>query len=85
VESIQHVHRLAAARLDNVQERLPHVTGDKSDLARSLWSQQVEEGVEALDLPITGNVQQASAAVVNLIDDGQVFVSLFPGELIDAD
>src|SRR5581483_3897642 len=55
------------------------------DALRAFLAQQVEEGVEARRRSMLRDVEQAAAAVIDLVDQREVLVALLPAELVDAD
>ena len=85
VEAVEYVDGRRASRAHDVAERLPHVAGDEHDRLRTLFAQHVEEGVEGPDRAVTRHVQQALASVVDLVDEREVLVPLFPGQFVYAD
>jgi hypothetical protein len=77
VEAVEHVQGVPAAGTGHLEKCLPHVAGDEPDVARPVVAEHVEEGVEACGLAIARDVQEAAAAVVDLVDQGQVLVAFF--------
>src|SRR5208283_4300685 len=85
VEAVEDVDGRRASLAYDVSERLPHVAGDEHDRLGTLFTQHVEEGVEGPDRAVTRHVQQTLASVVDLVDEREVLVPLFPGEFVYAD
>src|SRR5580658_10259310 len=85
VKAVQDVNGRRAARAYDAEEGLPHVAGDEHDGLGALWAEHVEEGVKACRGARLGDVEQTPVAVVELVDEGEVLVPLFPGQFVDAD
>src|SRR5215216_4699827 len=85
VEAVEHVQGVSTAVAHDVEERLPHVARHEPNGLGPLLAEHVEERVEALGLAVARNVQEAPAAMVELIDEREILVALFPAELVDAD
>jgi hypothetical protein len=85
VEAVEHVDGRRASLAHDVQKRPPHVARDEHDRLRALFAQHVEEGVEGAHGAVASDVQQATASVVDLIDEREVLVPLFPGQFVDPD
>jgi hypothetical protein len=84
VKAIQDVDGRAAFAND-FEERLPHVAGDECNGFRTRVAEHVEEAMEAGCRPLFGDVEQTTMSLIELVNEREVLVALFPGELVDAD
>src|SRR5713226_6178066 len=75
VEAVEDVQRLGTFLTDHVQVRLPHVRANKLDLGSELLSDDGEETLEGFEGAFLANPKQAGEPLVDLVDQGQVFVA----------
>jgi hypothetical protein len=75
VEAVEDVQRLGTPLADHVQVGLPHVGADKLDLRRQLFSDDGEETLEGCNGAFLADPKQAGEPLVDLVDQGQVFVT----------
>src|SRR5690606_19755852 len=81
----EDVQRVGAVVLDQIQIGLPHVGADELDLLAELLANQGKELLEALGRSLLAHPEQALAARIDLVDQGQILVSAAVLDLIDAD
>jgi hypothetical protein len=75
VEVVQDVQRPRTSLADYIQVRLPHVRADKLDLGSELLSDDGEETLEGFDGAFLADPKKAGEPLVDLVDQGQVFVA----------
>ena len=85
VEAVEHVEGGGQHPGDDVQVGFPHVGADDFDFRAALGSESLEEAGERLGVTVANDAEEALAAVVDLIDQGHVFVPFAVGDFIDAD
>jgi len=85
VKAVEDVQRLRAFLADHVQVGLPHVRADELNLRGELGADHGKESREGFDGAFSADPQQASEALVDLVDQSQVFVALGILDFIDAD
>ena len=85
MEAVEHVQGLPGALADHGQVGLPHVGADHPQGRGAVGAEPLEEALEGLDLALLADPQQAAAAGVELVDEGQVAMAGLPGDLVDAD
>ena len=85
METVQDIERGRQHRRDDVEVGLPHVGANDFDPGASLGAEVLEEAGEGLDLALLDDAEQSLATLVDLIDEGQVFVAFAVGDFIDAD
>src|SRR5688572_15326024 len=84
MEPVEHMQRMTGAVGNGLQECFPHVADDEAQLCCTFFSQPVEERRKGLRRSIAPDPEQPATALVELVDERQVLVSLLPGELIHA-
>ena len=85
METVQDIERGRQHPSDDVEIGLPHVGANDFDPGTALGTEVLEEAGERLGLALLDNPEQAFAALVDLIDEGHVFVAFAVGNFIDAD
>lgn len=85
VKAVEHVKDKRAAFANDLTKGSPHITRDKGEPFGSFGTEHVEEGPEAAGLAIASNVQETTASMIDLVDEGKVLVLLLLRELVDAD
>jgi hypothetical protein len=84
MEAVEDVQRLRTFLANHVQVGLPHIRADELDLRRQLLSDDGEEALEALDGTFLADPKQAGKALVDLVDQGQVFMTFSVLDFIHA-
>src|SRR5215469_10357786 len=82
---VEDVDGVGAALADHPQIGLPHVRADELDAVQCCLADQVEELLETLHGPILADPEQADAALLDLVDQGQIGVALAILDLVDPD
>jgi hypothetical protein len=85
VKAIEDIDRVGAALADDPQVRLPHIRADEFDALGQRLADESEELLETLDGAILTDPQQPCAALLDLIDQGQILVPFGVLDLVDAD
>ena len=67
------------------QVRPPHVARDVLQLARATLAKDPEESLECILRPILADPQESTSAGIDLVDQGQVAMSLARRHFVDAD
>ncbi len=75
MEAVEDVQRLGTSLPDHIQVGLPHVGADKLYLGRQLVSDDGEKTLEGFEGAFLSDPEQAGEALVDLVDQGQVFVA----------
>lgn len=70
---------------NNSQVGFPHVGADEFDALTQLLADEIEELLETLDCAIFPDPQQPSTVLLNLIDQGEMFMPFGILDLVDAD
>ena len=76
VELVEDVERLAGMATDHLEIGLPHVAADDMKRLGPRLAEPGEEAVERLDRAGLSDPEQAAAAGVNLVHEGEVLVPL---------
>ena len=85
VETVQDIECGGQHPGDDVEVGFPHVGADDFDPGAALGAEVLEEAGQGLGLAFLDNPEQSLAALVDLIDEGHVFVAFAVGNFIDAD
>ena len=85
MEAVEDVHGGGNLLLDDFEVRLPHVRADVADGFASPLAELVEECPQGFDGPLFGDVEKASAAAVDLVDQSNVVMSLALAPLVHSD
>ncbi len=85
VEAVEDVERGGQHGGDDVEIGLPHVGADDLDLRATFRTQGCEKTGERCGVAIFDDTEEATAAAVDLIDEGHIFVAFAVSDLIDPD
>ena len=83
VKAIENMHSMPCLLGNDFQVGLPHICADVLQLLAQVSSQPPEEPKQGSRPPILTNPQQTLAVVIDLVNQRQVLVPLFPGDFID--
>lgn len=76
VEAVENVDGLVGSPGKSSEERPPHVGDDELKLDCAFCAEPVEELTEGLGGSVASNPEESSAAIVDLVDQGQVVLAL---------
>src|ERR1039458_8381861 len=85
METIEDVERLGAVLLDEAQIGLPHIRADEFDFGSQFFAEESKELLEGFSRALLANPEEASKAGIDLVDQGEVFMSFGILDFIDAD
>ena len=85
MKTVEHVHGLRRSLGDHADECLPHVARHERERLTPRLAEPLEEFLERVLRAIASDPEKPLARVVDLVDEYEVFVALFPGEFVDAD
>ena len=84
METVQDIERGRQHPGDDVEVGFPHVGADDFDPGAALGTEGLEEAGEGLGIALPDNPEQSLAALVDLIDEGHVFVAFAVGDFINS-
>src|SRR5208283_631759 len=85
VEAVEDMQRLGTFLADHLQVGLPHIRADELDLRRQLLSDDSEETLEGFNGAFLPDPEQAGEPLVDLVNQGQVFVAFGVLDFIHTD
>ena len=85
METIQNMQGLPGDLGDHAKVRLPHVAADEPEPCGALLAELLEELPKGLMGALSADPQQSPATGIELVDEGQIFMPFFPGDLVDTD
>ena len=85
METIEDVKCLRALLADHVQVGSPHIRANELDLSREFFPDQSEEALEGLDGSFAADPEQTREILIDLVNQGQVFVAFGVLHLIHTD
>ena len=85
MKAVQNVKSLGGPFGNDCQVGLPHVGSHELERGAFFRSQPAEEAAEGLHGPILADPQKTFAVCVDLVDQRDVGVPLFEGDLVDSD
>src|ERR1022692_2432416 len=85
VDAVQDVQRLRTIVADHIQVGLPHIRAHELDLCSQFFSNEGEKLLEGFLGAFPADPQQADDALVDLVDQRQIFVAFGVLDFIHAD
>src|ERR1700690_2149877 len=85
VEAVQDVQRLGTVAADYIQVGLPHIRAHELDVRRQFFSNEGEKLLEGYDGALPADPQQTGNALVDLVDQRQIFVTFGVLDFIHTD
>lgn len=85
VEAIDDLHSLTGNLGNDSQIGFPHIAADKTESCGTFFAEFLEEPPQGFLGPFLSDPQEAFATGVDLIDQGQIFMSFLPGDFVNAE
>ena len=85
VEPVEDMEGIGALLADNLQIGLPHVGTDEDDLGGHLIADGGEKSVKGFDRSFFSHPKQARDIEIDLVNQGEIFMTLGVLDLVDAD
>jgi hypothetical protein len=85
VEAIDDLHSLTGNLDNDSQIGFPHIAADKTESCGTFFAEFLEEPPQGFLGPFLSDPQEAFATGVDLIDQGQIFMSFLPGDFVNAE
>src|ERR1017187_3129551 len=85
VEAVEDMQGFGAVFADELQIGFPHVGADEYDLGNYVFAHSGEESLEGFDGSLFAYPEKAGNAQIDLVDQGEVFVTFGVLDFVDSD
>src|SRR5258708_6824228 len=85
VEAVEDMQGLGAVFADELQIGFPHVGADEYDFGNYVLAHSGEESLEGFDGSLLAYPEKAGNAQIDLVDEGEVFVTFGVLDFVDSD